>query len=114
MVPVLYNSAMNRIELLAITFLDLVNETYTHYERKNILKLIGSPIISEEDHWVIRRDPSETTRRGGANRSQEARVAFLAFARGSIAMACGGLVNVAGAPTRGPGRWILVSPTSET
>jgi hypothetical protein len=53
-VPVLYNSTMNRIDLLAITFLDLVDEAYTHYERKNILKLVGSPIISADDHWIIR------------------------------------------------------------
>jgi hypothetical protein len=65
-VPVLYNSAMNRIELLAITFLDLVDETYTHYEPKDILKLVGAPIISEGDHWIIRginpKRPGEAAR----------------------------------------------------
>jgi hypothetical protein len=51
---VIYNGVVNRIELMALTFLNVMEERYAHYEPKNILKVIGSPIISADGHWVIR------------------------------------------------------------
>ena len=53
-VPYLFNSAENRIELLAYTFLDVVDERFTHYEMTDILHFIGRPIVEQEGHWVMR------------------------------------------------------------
>ena len=53
-VPVLYDSANNRINLIAITFLDLINETFAHFQPENVYRLVGLPIVTEDQHWVIR------------------------------------------------------------
>ena len=62
-VPYLFNSAENRLELLAFTFLDVRDQKFTHYEMTDILYFIGSPIVAQEKHWVIRaatpRRPNE-------------------------------------------------------
>jgi hypothetical protein len=52
-VPYLFNSAENRLELLAFTFLDLADESFTHYEKKDILEFIGRPFVEQEGVWVI-------------------------------------------------------------
>jgi hypothetical protein len=52
-VPYLFNGMENRIELLAFTFLDVQNETFTHYETKDILYLIGRRIVETNGHWTM-------------------------------------------------------------
>jgi hypothetical protein len=66
-VPYLFNSAENRVELLAFTFLDTVDQSFTHYEMTDILYFIGRQIVEQEGHWVIH---AETPRR----RSDEVRI----------------------------------------
>ena len=51
--PFLFNGAENRLELLAFTFLDVVGEKFTHYEKPAINSSIGRPIVDQEGHWVI-------------------------------------------------------------
>jgi hypothetical protein len=63
-VPYLFNGAENRVELLAFTFLDVVDEKYTHYKMTNILYFIGRRILEKEDHWVMH---AETPRRRSDN-----------------------------------------------
>jgi hypothetical protein len=57
LVPYLFNGAENRLELLAFTFLDVVEEKFTHYEPTDILYFIGSKIGEREGHWVIHGKP---------------------------------------------------------
>ena len=52
-VPYLYNGTENRVELLAFTFLDVVEEKFTHFETTDILYFIGRPIVEKEGDWVI-------------------------------------------------------------
>jgi hypothetical protein len=51
--PFLFNGAENRLELLAFTFLDVVGEKFTHYEKPAINSSIGRPIVDQEGHWLI-------------------------------------------------------------
>ncbi len=52
-IPYLFNSAENRIELLAYTFLDLVEERFSHYEMTDILYFIGQRFVEKEGHFVM-------------------------------------------------------------
>jgi hypothetical protein len=52
-VPYLFNSANNRIELLTFTFLDVADETFTHHEMTDILYFVGRKIVEQEGHWVM-------------------------------------------------------------
>ena len=53
-VPYLFNRAANNVELLAFTFLDLVDKTFAHYQMTDILCYVGQEFFEEQDHWVIR------------------------------------------------------------
>lgn len=55
--PYLFNQAANNVELLALTFLDVPERTFAHYETPDILHFVGARIFEEQDHWVIRSRP---------------------------------------------------------
>ncbi len=56
-VPFLFNLAANKDELLALTFLDVVQGTFAHYEAPDILDFVGQEILEEQGNWVIRSAP---------------------------------------------------------
>jgi hypothetical protein len=51
----LYRPITNRIELLALTFLDTVDRSFAHFEIP--LELAGRPLIESGDAWIISQSP---------------------------------------------------------
>jgi hypothetical protein len=56
-VPYLFNQAANTVELLAFTFLDLVEKKFAHYETTDIHYYVGLEFFEEQGRWVIRSPP---------------------------------------------------------
>ena len=52
-VPYLYSSSYNRIDLVAFTFLDIANRTFAHH-REGAWDHCGQPFQEIDNDWVIR------------------------------------------------------------
>ncbi len=51
--PYLFDPADNGPELAAITFLDVVDETFAHYEAPDILTYFEYEVFEQAGHWVV-------------------------------------------------------------
>ena len=61
MVPYLYRTETNRVDLLAFTFLDMATRTFAHH-RQRVFDLAGRQFVETGGDWVIPAAPDRDDR----------------------------------------------------